>query len=177
MAQVRVGMDLWQHGIKALAGSKNRLYRSCRPGYPLSDVSVEGIDSYIKDWAKHKITHVLCLLTDGEQLWYYGRDLLGFYRRRGFKVIKMPIPDHGSMRMEHAKRTCEQVAKALGEKGTRVLVHCSAGMGRTSMVLGCVAAYMSVCGPLRGVKGTGIPQTHSQEQLISEYRKWITGGK
>jgi len=152
---------------RPISGSKGKLFRAARPGYPLGEVGRRAVETTIEGWKDLGITHVVCLLTDGEQLYYYGRDLVRLYQKGGLVVLRFPVPDHKPMRVEFATRLAAQVAGILESKGSRVLVHCSAGCGRTSMALGCIASYMARQGPLRLVKDTGVPQTRAQVQVIA----------
>lgn len=153
--------------LRPISGSKGRLYRAARPGYPLDEVGRKAVAAAVAEWKDAGVTHVVCLLTDGEQLYYYGQDLVRLYQRNGLVVLRFPVPDHKPMRLALAERLCAQVAGILESDKARVLVHCSAGCGRTSMALGCIASYMARNGPLRRVTDTGIPQTRAQFQVIA----------
>lgn len=120
------------------------VYRGSRPGYPRKVVPKHSLDTAIKAIRKNKINTVVCLLTDGEAYKYYGLDLVRYYRRNaGLKVLRYPIPDFGTPRVSFMFDMCLTV-RVLLFSGSRVLFHCSAGVGRTSLALNCFSAYRTV---------------------------------
>lgn len=67
-----------------------------------------------------------------------GRDLLGLYHDEGLTVLHLPIPNYGIP--SHGKltvvllQTLEHAAN-----GQNVLIHCSAGLGRTALFAALLA--------------------------------------
>lgn len=117
------------------------VYRSSRPGYPRLNVARHTLDKAVNELRQYGISTVVCLLTDGESFKYYGLDLARFYRRNAkFNVHRFPIPDFGVPRTSFMLDMCREIDKHQ-KKLDRVLLHCSAGIGRTGMALNCYATY------------------------------------
>lgn len=74
------------------------------------------------------------LLAELEECWEKtGRDLLAIYREEGLAGFPLPIshygvPSHGGL-VDLLKHTSEQAAQ-----GHNILIHCSAGPGRTALI-------------------------------------------
>ncbi|MBS0172001.1 MAG: hypothetical protein JSR62_16765 [Nitrospira sp.] len=76
-----------------------------------------------------------------------GRDLLAMYREEGLTVLPLPIPNYGIPAEgglpEVLKRAHEQAAQ-----GRNLLIHCSAGLGRTALFATLLArSVLGLSGP------------------------------
>ena len=70
-----------------------------------------------------------------------GRDLLAVYREEGLAVFPLPIsnygvPSNGGL-VDLLKHASEQAAQ-----GHNILIHCSAGLGRTALIATLLARYV-----------------------------------
>lgn len=119
-------LDPWVHGAE----------RPCydRP-VPYAWGEVTRWEGFMQDQG---IRRVLCLL-DGAQLGRYPRPLLGAYEAAGLQVVHVPLedftlPEPSTLRgMLRALEDAEKAREA-------VVVHCSAGIGRTG---GTLAAWLA----------------------------------
>jgi protein-tyrosine phosphatase len=147
------------HPVMNLPG----LYRSSRPGYSQKRVSKETLKDALLAMKEDGITNVACLLTDGEYFSYYGKDLVRYYRSMGFKVHRFPIMDFSVPRVEAAYQLAVEVLAAINE-GKKVLVHCSAGIGRTGLAINCI---LQLYGALKKVDLGKVPSETSQQRAFT----------
>jgi atypical dual specificity phosphatase len=105
-----------------------------RPGYErrwyIPDAEVSAWAGFM---AGRGVRRVLCLL-DGAQLDYYEHDLLAQYARVFPDVTHVPVEDFSLPDLAGLERALAALfaAEAAGEA---IVVHCSAGIGRTGAVL------------------------------------------
>jgi protein-tyrosine phosphatase len=154
------------------------LYRSPRPGYPQHIVPRSILDTAKDVLTKNKITVVVCLLTDGESYKYYDTDLVCFYKDLGLTVCRYPVPDFGTPRVSFMLELSEEIRVHLKSK-RRVLVHCSAGQGRTSLALNCFGMYRAKKGRAKEVDFGGA-ENSQQDNFLTMFRQQLRkqfGGK
>ena len=107
---------------------------SSRPGHPQKQVSEEEVEKWSKGWLARGFRGVVCLLSPREINEYYAGKLLKLYRRHFSKVYHFPIEDYS---LPSPETLTESLLTLEREKasGVRLVVHCSAGVGRTGLVL------------------------------------------
>ena len=118
------------------------LFTCSRPGYPSQAVDAAEIQRAITVMHRRKIKHIFCLLTDGEYFKYYGLDLLSFYRKNKLRVHRFPIPDFNVPNVSMAYSFVRKLDGLLRKK-ERVIIHCSAGKGRTGLFINCLRQWVS----------------------------------
>ena len=136
------------------------VFGASRPGYPTRTLIA---DCVVNEWMdfmeEHGIKAVCCLL-DQEQLDYYQNALLTSYRKRfgSEKVCSAPIPDYTfADETLLVTKILPFLATSVGQ-GEKVVVHCSAGMGRTGHVLAAWLVYgrgLSNQAALEAVRSSG----------------------
>ena len=149
-------------------------FRSPRPGYPAKTVSERVLQEGMDLFKAEGITDIFCLLTDGEYFKYYGKDLVKFYRKNHFTVHRFPIPDFGVPRVTFAYRMARSLDDALRE-GKKAVVHCSAGMGRTSLAINCLIEWVR----FRDNRKITLfdSQTCSQQSFLIQFRHFLRNKK
>ena len=131
------------------------------------------LDDFLDMLADQKIGTVIVLLTDAQIKKYYdGENLLDLYRSEGINVIHYPIRDFS---VPKDFSTFHKLIKELDSRLRKenVLIHCSAGWGRTGMVAAGLAIYkghnpMQAINLIRRIR-PGTIETSEQERFVRSY--------
>ena len=70
-----------------------------------------------------------------------GRDLLSLYQEEGLTVFPLPTPNYGVPSNGQLAAVLKQTS-ARASEGHNILVHCSAGLGRTALFAALLAKYV-----------------------------------
>lgn len=131
---------------------KERLAGGPRPRMkkkPASQVPQQTVDAWLK---KAKINFgvrsIICLL-DEQKLRLYAElkvDLISYYRENGFQVEHIPVRNYQHPAL--SDRQLEEVWKAYKRLEKRVLIHCSAGIGRTGKAMSYIKRKLKNVNPI-----------------------------
>ncbi len=116
-----------------LAEGLQLLYLSSRPGYPYQEVTRSTCRRFVDQMKADEVRLAVVLLTFSEMEAWYGMNLCQYYQRSGIDALHYPVED-GSIPTSIV--TFHRLVEAIHHRlaTDRVLVHCSAGIGRTGMV-------------------------------------------
>ena len=119
-----------------------KLYRSARPGYDgdaKSLVSMGTIQEWIDTAQSLGIASIICILDEEHLSLYPDSDLIGIYRTAGFEVRHVEARDHSIPPLTQAQ--LDQVLSAYRVLPKPLLIHCSAGLGRTGVAWAHILDY------------------------------------
>ena len=133
---VRLSLTLYPFNLPG------RIYGSAMP-FGLYDP--EG--KLLADYRAAGIHGVLLLAELDECREKTGRDLLSIYREEGLTVLRLPIPNYGIPFDGRLAEVLQQTS-AQAAQGRNVIIHCSAGLGRTALIAALLArSILRLSGP------------------------------
>src|SRR5262249_36554401 len=114
-------------------GLLGHLFRSPMPFGPY-DLHGEVYDQF----HEAQIAVIVLLASDEECLHKTGCNLRALYLKEGFQVLYLPIPDFGVPTTDDLDQTVQQTV-GYASAGQDIVIHCSAGIGRTGLFMGYLA--------------------------------------
>lgn len=117
-------------------GQLGRIFRS---PMPFGKHDPEGLvyDAY----RNNDISMIVLLAEDHECKEKTRQDLRALYTRDGFTVVHLPIVDYGIPRASVLREALDATVRE-AQSGRHVVIHCSAGIGRTGLFMACLARVL-----------------------------------
>ena len=145
-----------------------KVYRSAMP-YGLYDREERVFPAYLDA----DIAVVVALAESSEIIEKSGRDLLKFYQQQEMGVLHMPVQDYNVPDSSLLVQTVEE-ALDLVNQGNNIAIHCSGGIGRTGMLLACMAKQVFHLDGDEAIAWVrkfvpGAVETDSQRQLVIDF--------
>lgn len=128
-------------------------------------------DRVFRFYKKQGVEKVVVLLSDAEIEKRCKRDLKKLYARHGMIMLQFPMVDFlqpGHARMD---KLIPELARDL-RSGVRIAVHCHAGVGRSSVIVACLAAVV-LNQPVEEV--IAFMRQHMETNITVEQKKFIAG--
>ena len=125
------------HNFAPAAPGEKTVYGASRPGYPGIAVDEAVVADWIKFMTEKGISRVCCLLSRDEVKEYYKKNLIDQYRTAfgPDNVLHAPVGDFQRVNSGLLYYKILPFLDDTDKAGKKVVVHCSAGRGRTGQVL------------------------------------------
>jgi protein-tyrosine phosphatase len=150
-------------------GLSGRVFRS---PMPFGDYDPD--ENLFPEFVKYKISCVVLLASDEECIRNTGINLRELYTQVGMKVIHLPIRDYSVPEDSVLRNTIESAVQNL-QGGRNLVIHCSAGIGRTGTFAACLAKRVLGMTGEQSIEWIrqlvpGAVETDEQERLVLDYK-------
>ena len=113
---------------------KGRLYASPMPYGPYDPAR-----NLFKTYRQARINIAVALVTHHEVENKCKRDLFALYAKHGIELVHLSVPDLTTPTQEDIATVVDDLAARLEVPRTNMVVHCNAGIGRTGVIVSCLA--------------------------------------
>jgi protein-tyrosine phosphatase len=136
--------------------------------------SGEWLRDEVSGWCQVGVGAVVCLLEPSEISELELHDEASLCEGSRIEFISFPISDRGVP--TSVRQTTELVERLVGllRRGASVVIHCRAGIGRSSLIAACVMLKLGfpqneIFPALRRARGIAVPDSAAQEQWLSVF--------
>lgn len=126
--------------------------------------------SDIRGYREQAISVIVLLAEDHECRAKAGRDLKALYAKDGLTVVHCPIVDFGIPNSEDLRVALDATVWE-AQSGRHIVIHCSAGIGRTGLFTACLAKKLLNLSGKHAIEWvrrhiTGAVETREQRQFV-----------
>jgi protein-tyrosine phosphatase len=136
----------------------------------------EWLRDEVSGWCHVGVNAVVCLLESSEISELELHDEQGLCEGSKIEFISFPITDRGVPRS--VRQTAELVERVVSLLRSRanVVIHCRAGIGRSSLIAACVMLKLGfpredIFPMLRRARGLPVPDSATQEEWLSVFSR------
>jgi len=141
---------------------------------PMPSGAYDRHNRLLKIYQKHSIDHVFILVTDEELKKKARKDIFQEYEKRGITWSRYVMEDFQAPSLETIKELVSDAVYRLCNK-EHILVHCHAGVGRTSVAVACIAISvegMTAHEAIDHIKANMMVNiTSGQKLVVQDYEK------
>ncbi len=125
------------------------------------------------EYKEHNIAVIVILSSVAECIQKASRNLPDLYKKDGFQVIQLPVSDYSVPTKGDLDNALSMILE-YAQKGYNIVIHCSAGIGRTGMFTACLARHILRLTGEEAISWTrqfipGAVETHEQRQMVTRY--------
>lgn len=133
-------MTMEKYYFASAAPDEQIVYGACRPDYPSKSPNSRAVNNWISRMKRHDIERVCCLLSPKVE---YIDSLIKMYRDAfgSQNVCHASIEDYEVVSDDTLHEVILPFLEEAEQASEKVVVHCSAGMGRTGHVLALWLVY------------------------------------
>jgi protein-tyrosine phosphatase len=145
-----------------------KIYRSAMP-YSYYDPRGEILQAY----QDHVVSTVVVLAQNANIIEDSGRDLLQLYPQNGLRVLHLATQDFGVPEPDELRQITDEALRRV-RSGENIAVHCLKGVGRTGMLLACMAKRVFAFPGEQAIEWVrryvpGAVETNAQREMVKEF--------
>ncbi len=136
---------------------------------PMPSGAYDKRNRLLKIYKNYRIDHVFSLVTDKELELKARKPLFKEYEKRGITYSRYIIEDFQAPSGDVIHKLVDEAIERLNKK-QHLLVHCHAGVGRTSVAVSCIYMTLTGCSPEEAIQHV---KDHMLVNITTEQTRYI----